>query len=464
MVITTQTTDLIENVLYDDIQIGDSARLVRTLTLEDIQAFAAVSGDVNPAHLDTSFANESMFHGIIGHGMWSGSLVSTVLGTQLPGPGTIYLEQSFRFKRPVRVGDTLTVIVTVLEKHDDKHALVLNCSISNQQGDEVVSGQARVIAPQNKIVRPRIGTPKLNVFDPEMRVRQFVESIQVNPPVIAACVHPTSEKTLIAVQKMAETGRIKPIVIGPLARIEALATALHIDLSEFDLRDAKHSHHAAQIAVALAEAGEVDMLHQGELDKRELLTALYDCVPLKTKTRLSHVLRFDVPLYDKPLWLTDAVLNHRPTLEDKVDIVQNAIQLVTLFNTPEPRVALLSAVDTIDPEYPSTLDAAALCKMADRKQIYGGRLDGPVAFDQAVSGVSVSGLHGAADILLAPDSESANMLAKQLEFFAGASSAGIVMGARVPIALTMRQATSQSLMLSGLLAAHVAQCYRTQQP
>lgn len=459
-----QKHDVIENVLYADIEIGDSSRLVRTLTLEDIRAFAAVSGDVNPAHLDTSFANESMFHGIIGHGMWSGSLVSTVLGTQFPGPGTIYLEQSFRFKRPVRVGDTLTVIVTVLEKHDDKHTLVLACSIANQNGDEVVSGQARVIAPSEKIIRPRIGTPKLNVFDPEARVRQFIESVAPNPPVIAAYVHPTSESALLAAQKLAETGSVKPMLIAPLARLETLARDLQIDLGRFDLKDAKHSHHAAELAVALANAGEVEMLCRGDIDKQELIVALRACKGMHTKTRLSHVLRFDVPLYDKPLWLTDAVLNHRPSLEEKVDIVQNAIRLVEILSSEEPRVALLSAVDTIDPEYPSTLDAAALCKMSDRGQIRGGRLDGPLAFDQAVATQTARSQSGAADILVAPDSESANMLAKQLEFFAGASSAGIVMGARVPIALTLKHASSQSQMLSGILAARVAERYRSQQP
>ncbi len=461
---TEQQHDIIENVLYDDIHIGDTARLVRTLTLEDIRAFAAVSGDVNPAHLDASFANESMFHGVIGHGMWSGSLVSTVLGTQFPGPGTIYLEQSFRFKRPVRVGDTLTVLVTALEKNDEKHSLVLGCSITNQKGDEVVSGQAKVIAPTEKVTRPRIGTPKLNLFDPAARVQSFLDQVQVNPPVKAACVHPTSEAALMAAQQMLETGIIEPLLIAPRARLELLADSLDIDLSRFQIQDAEHSHHAAELAVEMACNGTVEMLCRGDMDKTELLEALSRCQPLKTKTRLSHVLRFDVPLYDKPLWLTDAVLNHRPTLEDKVDIVQNAINLVQMFANDEPRVALLSAVDTIDPEYPSTLDAAALCKMADRKQIRGGLLDGPVSFDQAVADTAAIQHGGRADILVAPDSESANMLAKQLEFFAGASSAGVLVGARIPVALTLRHASSQSLMLSAVLAAKVAQWYRSAKP
>ena len=203
--------DVIENVLYNDIEIGQSARLVRTLTLEDIRAFAAISGDVNPAHLDMSFANESMFHGVIGHGMWTGSLVSTVLGTIFPGPGTIYLEQSFRFKRPVRVGDTLTVIVTVAEKNDAKHSLLLDCVINNQNGDQVVVGQAKVMAPTEKIIRPRMGTPKLNLFDPETRVQNFISSLDTSTPITVGLIHPTDQISLTAALEIAETGKLSPV-------------------------------------------------------------------------------------------------------------------------------------------------------------------------------------------------------------------------------------------------------------
>lgn len=457
-------TDLIENVLYQDIQVGDSARLVRTLTLDDIRAFAAVSGDINPAHLDTAFANESMFHGIIGHGMWSGSLVSTILGTQFPGPGTIYLEQSFRFKRPVHVGDTLTVSVTVTEKNDEKHSLALDCLITNQHDDPVVVGQARVMAPTEKIIRPKMGVPKLNLFDPASRVDLFMSGIHPNPPVTAGCVHPTSEASLLAAVKMKETGAIEPMLIGPMAIVEKLAQEIGVDLSQFTCHDTLHSHHSAQKAVELALEGHVEMLCRGNLDKNELLDAIRKAPKLLTKRRLSHVFRFEVPLYTKPLWLTDAVLNHRPTLEDKVDMVQNAIDLAQVMGVEMPRVALLSAVNRIDPEYPSTLDAAALCKMADRKQILGGFLDGPIAFDEAVRDKGLIAVHGPADVLMAPDSESANMLAKQLEYFAGASSSGLVLGARVPVALSMQNASAQSHMLSALLAAKVAESYRVAAP
>ncbi len=457
-------TDLIENVLYQDIAVGDSARLVRTLTLDDIRAFAAVSGDINPAHLDAAFANESMFHGIIGHGMWSGSLVSTVLGTQFPGPGTIYLEQSFRFKRPVHIGDTLTVSVTVVEKQDDKHSLLLDCVITNQHNETVVVGQARVMAPTEKVIRPKMGVPKLNLFDPESRVKLFVSGIQPSPPVMAACVHPTSEASLLSALKMKETGAVDPVLIGPMTVIEPLAQSIGIDLSQFTCQDASHSHHSAELAAQWVREGKVELLCRGNLEKNELLDVIRSDTTLLTKRRLSHVFRFEVPLYQKPLWLTDAVLNHRPQLEDKVDMVQNAIDLARLMGVEDPRVALISAVNRIDPEYPSTLDAAALCKMADRKQIQGGRLDGPMAFDEAVSEHGNIAVHGPADILVAPDNESANMLAKQLEYFAGASSCGVVLGARVPIALSMQSASAESQMLSALLGAKIAEHYRTHTP
>jgi phosphate acetyltransferase len=454
--------DVIENVLYDEIEVGQSARLVRTLTLEDIRAFAAVSGDVNPAHLDTSFANESMFHGVIGHGMWTGSLVSTVLGTVFPGPGTIYLEQSFRFKRPVRIGDTLTVIVTVAEKNDEKHSLLLDCVINNQNGDQVVVGQAKVMAPTEKIIRPRMGTPKLNLFDPETRVQSFIASLEVVHPISVGIIHPTDQASLTAALEMAETGKLSPVLIGPELKIRGLAEELGIDLQATKIVDAEHSHQAALIACEMAVAGDLESLHRGNLDKNEIVDAIRQTPELHTKSGLSHVFRFDVPLYDKPLLLTDAVLHHKPTLTDKVVIVQNAICVAQHLGIETPKVALLSAVEKIDSEYQSTLDAAALCKMADRKQITGGELDGPIAFDQAVSDPS-DGI-GYSDVLVAPDNESANMLAKQLEYFAGASSCGILVGARVPVGLAMRSASVQSQVLSAIFAGLIAERFRSEKP
>jgi phosphate acetyltransferase len=206
----------------------------------------------------------------------------------------------------------------------------------------------------------------------------------------------------------------------------------------------------------------VEALARGNLDKNEIVGAIRETQALHTKTSLSHIFRFDVPLYHKPLLLTDAVLHHRPSLTDKVFIVQNAICAAQYLGVETPKVALLAAVATIDSDYQSTLDAAALCKMADRKQITGGHLDGPVVLDQAVS--EASNGSDCSDILVAPDNESANMLARQLEYFAGASSCGVIVGARVPVALAMRTASVQSHLLSAIFAGKIADRFRTDKP
>ena len=465
---TQAMTDTIENVLFDEIDVGQGAQLIRRLTLEDIRAFAAVSGDVNPAHLDTAFANDSMFHGVIGHGMWTGSLVSTILGTQFPGPGTIYLEQSFRFKRPVRIGDTLTVDVSVSEKNPEKHTLTLDCSIRNQNGDQVVSGQAKVMAPTEKIIRPRMQTPALNLFDPQARVNQFVAELNTHEnPVKMGIVHPTDVTSLTAACQLKESEQIDPLLIGPREKIEAVARDAGVSLNGMTIHDAKHSHEAAEMAISLAKEGAIEAIQRGRIDRQELLDPLNRCDALMTRRRFSHITRFDIPLYSKPLFLTDALLNLNPTLLEKVDMIQNAIDTAMILGIELPQVAILSAVDTIDPDYPSSLDAASLCKMHDRGQIQGGRLDGPLRFDHAVmqpEQLTQDLSAGPADIVVAPDSESANMLAKQLELFAGASSSGVMLGARVPLAMPMRDASIQSHMLSGIFAARVAAHYRNTPP
>jgi len=222
---------------------------------------------------------------------------------------------------------------------------------------------------------------------------------------------------------------------------------------------------AAETAAALAAKGNVAILMKGSLHTDELLHAVLAEPALRTGRRMSHVFRFDVPMYPKPLMVTDAALNIRPSLREKVDIVQNAIDLAHILGVAQPKVAILSAVETVNPDLPSTLDAAALCKMADRGQIRGGLLDGPLAFDNAISPHAaqvkniVSDVAGDADILAVPDLESGNMLSKQLEYLAGASGAGLVLGAKVPIALTSRAdgpSTRVASSLLALLAAHHA--------
>ena len=466
----TQKTELIENFTYDEITIGQSARLMRTLSLADIQAFAAVSGDTNPSHLDANYANDSLFHGVVAHGMWGGVLISGLLGTEFPGPGTLYQDQALHFTKEVRIGDTLTVTVTVVSKDDIKKSLQLDCQVINQKGEPVLHGLARVLAPTQKMRQPRIHAPKIQLFDPAARFADLLAKGAGLEPVRCAVVHPCDPGSLSGAMDSARHGLIIPVLIGPEKRIRVVAEENGIDLTGVEIISVTHSHAAAEKAADMAASGEVEILMKGSLHTDELISAVLARPELRTGRRMSHVFRFDVPLYSKPLLITDAALNIRPNLREKADIIQNAIDFARILGVQTPKVAILSAVETVNSNIPSTLDAAALCKMADRGQITGGILDGPLAFDNAISAHAArikhieSAVAGDADILAVPDLESGNMLAKQLEYLAGASGSGLVLGARVPIALTSRAEGPMNRVASALLALLAAHNARRDQP
>jgi phosphotransacetylase len=287
------------------------------------------------------------------------------------------------------------------------------------------------------------------------------------PPIVTAVVHPCDTVALQAAVEAAVRGLITPILVGPEAKIHAVALAAGLDISNFRLEATPHSHAAAARGVALVRAGEAQLLMKGSLHTDELMHEVMAVdTGLRTARRMSHVYIMDVPRYPRPLFITDAAINIAPSLEDKRDIVQNAIDLACVFGMSRPRVAILSAVETVNSKLQSTLDAAALCKMADRGQITGGILDGPLGFDNAVSPEAaaekgiVSQVAGQADILVVPDLVAGNILAKQLTFLAGADSAGVVLGARVPIILTSRADPEASRIAScavAVLMAHAAQ-------
>jgi len=460
------STGELENRTFDEIAIGESASLTRTLSRDDIALFAVMSGDVNPAHLDQRYAEASMFHRIIAHGMWGGALLSAVLGTRLPGPGTIYLGQDLRFRRPVGLGDTVTVTVTAKEKQPEKHIVVFDCHCVNQRGEEVISGTATTIAPAEKIRRPRVELPEVQLRRHD-RYQELIDRCARLAPIPTAVVHPCDEVSLAGAVGAAQAGLIKPLLIGPEAKIRAAAAAAAIDLTGYEIVTAEHSHAAAATAVALARAGKVESIMKGSLHTDELMHEV--CSPttgLKTARRISHAFVMDVPTYAQPIIITDAAINIAPTLEDKRDICQNAIDLARTLGSQTPRVAVLSAVETVTAKIPSTLDAAALCKMADRAQITGGLVDGPLAFDNAVSEAAarekhiVSPVAGKANILLVPDLESGNMLAKQLTYMANADAAGIVLGARIPIILTSRADNVRTRLASAAVAVLLAEARR----
>ena len=283
-------------------------------------------------------------------------------------------------------------------------------------------------------------------------------------PVPTAVAHPCEASALAGAIEAGEKRLIVPILVGPQAKIREIATANKLSLDGVRIVDAPHSHASAAKAVELVRSGEAELLMKGSLHTDELLGAVVAReTGLRTGRRISHVFIMDVPTYHKVLIVTDAAINIAPSLEDKVDICQNAIDLVVSLGNHKPKVAILAAVETVTSKMPSTIDAAALCKMADRKQITGGILDGPLAFDNAISkdAAKIKGITsevaGDPDILLVPDLEAGNMLAKQLSFLANADSAGIVLGARVPIILTSRADSVRSRIASAgvaMLAAH----------
>ena len=451
--------DYVENCTFDEINLGDSASLVRTLTRDDINLFAVMSGDVNPAHVDDEYARSDMFHKIIAHGMWGGALISTLLGTRLPGPGTIYLGQTLRFSRPVALGDTITVSVTAATKDEQKHRVTFVCECVNQRGEVVIKGDADVIAPTAKVKRPRVILPEVRLHDRGARYRQLIDLTKGLAPIRTAVVHPVDRYSLLGSLDAAQANLIVPILVGPEAKIRAAAEAVGVDASPFTLIPAAHSQEAAARAVAMARAGEVEALMKGSLHTDELMhEVVARDTGLATERRISHVFVMDVPTYPRPLFITDAAINIAPDLDDKRDIVQNAIDFAHVLGLDRPKVAILSAVETVTLKLRSTLEAAALCKMADRGQITGAIVDGPLAFDNAVSEEAAriksiaSPVAGQADILLVPDLEAGNMLVKQLEYLADAQGAGIVLGARIPIILTSRADTTLARMASCAVA------------
>ena len=449
----------IENKTFDELKVGDTAELKRTLRKQDIELFAVMSGDFNPTHVDAEFAKSDAFHTVVAHSMWGGALISAVLGTELPGPGTIYRDQSLKFLRPVEPGDTVTVRVKVREKHPETHSVILDCECINQAGETVIVGEADVTAPLKKVHRPRVMLPEFHLHERGQRFQELMNTARRFPAIRTAVVHPCDDVSLSGALDAAAAGLIVPVFVGPSAKIAKAAKEAGRSLNGVEIVDAPHSHAASQRAVAMAREGEVDALMKGALHTDEVMAAVVNPdTGLRTERRVSHIFALDVPTYPKMLLITDAAINIYPDLEDKRDIVRNAIDLAHAIGLTKPKVALLSAVETVTPKIKSTVEAAALCKMADRGQITGGILDGPLAFDNAISKSAaktkhiVSPVAGDADILVVPDLEAGNMLVKQMTYLAGADAAGIVLGARVPIMLTSRADGSLARMASCALA------------
>lgn len=467
-----ENRSILHNRTFDEITIGDTATIARTLTLEDIQLFAALSGDINPSHVDPKFAASTRFQEIVAHGMWGGALISAVLGTKLPGPGTIYQSQTLRFMAPIMAGDHLQTQVTVTEKDAKDQTVRLHCQCTNQNGQTVIEGDAVVIAPDQKIEWDRSALPEIRTEPTSKGGLQHLLTQAISLDAInVAVVHPCDAVSLTAALDARDAGLIRPVLIAPQEKLHSVAHDAELDLSGVDIIDVPHSHAAAARAVELACQGKVEALMKGSLHTDELMGAIVSSQGgLRTKRRVSHCFLLQTPHYPRPFLVTDAAINLAPNLEQKADIVRNAIDLAHVLGVAEPKVAILAAVETVTPGMPATLDAAALCKMADRGQIKGGKLDGPLAFDNSVSVAAAalkgitSEVAGQADILVVPDLESGNILAKQLIYMGDAASAGIVLGAKVPVVLTSRADSRESRIASCAIALMLAHHYRVSPP
>ena len=303
------------------------------------------------------------------------------------------------------------------------------------------------------------------------KYERLLDRAKAYAPVPTAVAHPCDESSLAGAVDAAKLGLIKPILVGPKARIAAVAEKSRISISGFELVDSEHSHASAAKAVALVREGRAECLMKGSLHTDELMGAVVSREGgLRTARRISHAFVMDVPTYSEVLIISDAAVNIAPSLRDKIDIVQNAIDLARSLGVKEVRVAILSAMETVNPDVPSTIEAAALCKMADRGQITGAILDGPLALDNAINLRAAqikqitSGVAGRANVLIVPDLEAGNMLAKSLTFMAEADAAGIVLGARVPVILTSRADSVTTRLASCAIASLVAASRRQQPP
>ncbi len=493
---------VLRNRLIDEIATGDRASLERTLTAQDIQLYAILSGDESaslhgpdrdrfgrtsgdgasdgatlagaagdPRLVEPSIAASPRFHSVISHGMWAGALFSGLIGTRLPGPGSAWVEQSLRFLAPVSVGDTLTIVVEVTAVDRASRRVRLSCRATRQDGAAVIEGEAEVIAPNERIEFSRTALPEVRLSAGRGGLQRLLDHVSTLAAIPVAVVHPCDATSLAAALDARAAGLIEPVLVAPQARLRAVAEAAGIDLTGVRIVDAAHSHAAAAQAVALAARGEVEALMKGSLHTDELLSALVARAGgLRTKRRVSHCFLMQTPSYPRPFIITDAAINIAPDLAVKADIVRNAIDLAHVIGVERPRVAILAAVETVSASMPATLDAAALCKMADRGQIRGAVLDGPLAFDNAVSPAAArikgidSPVAGQADVLVVPDLESGNMLAKQLEHMGDAASAGIALGAKVPVILTSRADSREARIASCAIALMLAHRYREAPP
>ena len=452
----------IESKTYDEIAIGDTAATEHVLTTDDAMAFASISG------FNSVLNSEELIEragGIppTGPNMWCASLVSGLFSMNIPGPGCTLTNISLDFHNRIHVGDRILVKVRAIGKDDSTRKVTFDCEAKNGSGASIFTGTAQLLAPPTKLRWSALPVPQLIVHDPYRNYHGMIARATARPAVRTAIVWPCDPVSLGGAIQAFKDKLIVPVLVGCEKTIRGLAETLQLDLSALQIVDVAESRNAAVQAVELARTNKVQMLMKGSLHTDELMRAVVSKEGgMRTGRRISHVFALDVPTYHKTLFVTDAAINIQPDLETKISILQNAIDMMITLEVVNPKVAILSAVESVNPAIPSTLDAAALCKMVDRGQITGAIVDGPLAFDNAISSDAAkikkisSPVSGDVDLLMVPNLEAGNILFKQLQYLAGALAAGVVVGAKVPIVLTSRADGELARMASCALGALLA--------
>jgi len=452
----------IESKTFDEIEIGDTAGTDHVLTTEDAMAFASISGFTSVLRPEEVIERTG---GVppTGPNMWCASLVSGLFSMHIPGPGVTLKNISLSFHNRIHVGDRILVEVQATAKDDSTKIVTFDCKAHNGGGLSIFTGSAQVIAPLTKLRWSTLPVPQLIVNNPYRHYHAMIARAAAKAAVRTAIVWPCDEVSLGGALQAGKDRLIVPVLVGSEEKIRKLANGLKLDLEGLRVVDVPDSRSAAARGVELARKGEVEMLMKGSLHTDEIMSAVVSREGgMRTGRRISHVFVLDVPMYHKPLFVTDAAINIQPDLETKISILQNAIDMMLTLEVQNPKVAILSAVESVNPAIPSTLDAAALCKMVDRGQITGAIVDGPLAFDNAISSEAArikkikSRVSGDVDLLMVPNLEAGNILFKELQYLAGALAAGVVVGAKVPIVLTSRADGELARMASCALGVLLA--------
>ena len=431
---------IVENRTLDEIQLGDSVSLDSSLNRADLRLWAALTGNPN---LDEHFVKAR------GVSIWATSLFVTLIGSRLPGIGSTIETATARYHRPVEVGEKVTATVTVKEIHGDKGSIVLDCLCINASGALIADALIEVDAPKTKLRKTYAGH----------RLEELVERCRGLPPMPTAVVHPCSADALMGAVEAVDHKLIAPILVGPEDQIRKVAAAQKVDLAGYRIVATADPEESATTAAVMAAKGEAQALMKGSLHTDQFMHAIVAKENhLRTNRLLSHCMMVSLPTYGRRVIISDAAINIAPDIEQKKDIIQNAIILARAIGIDPPKVAVLSAVEVVRTKMPSSMDAAVLAKMADRNQIAGGIVDGPLDLDIAVDAESArikgvkSPVAGQADILIPPNIDAGNMMYKELSFMSDAQGAGIVMGAKVPLILTSRSDNADTRMFSTALA------------